>query len=126
MKKVLLFVSLFLMLLPASSFAAPSAPPILVVDKCPEFCPPGWKPPVEPVVDRCPEFCPGWRPPAQICTQALIPVPGRPGAWYTDGCKKTIIWGPSKPKNCLSGVTNGKRYMPTRECTLTLEKEKKK
>ena len=85
------------MLLPASSFAAPSSPPVLVVDKCPEFCPPGWKKPIL-VIDKCPEFCPGWRPPVQMCAQVLIPVPGRPGHWYTDSCKKTIIKEPSKIK----------------------------
>ena len=73
--------------------------PILVVDRCPEFCPPGWTPPVEPVVDRCPEFCPGWEPPVEICAQVLIPVPGRPGYWYTDSCKKTIIRYPSETES---------------------------
>ena len=90
--------------------------PILVVDKCPEFCPPGIQGPII-VVDKCPEFCPKPStplkqtksskppkelkqptPPIQMCTQALIPVPGRPGYWYTDGCKKTII-GEPKIKN---------------------------
>jgi hypothetical protein len=63
--------------------------PLLVVDKCPEFCPPGWNPPIL-VVDRCPEFCPGWRPPVEVCAQVLIPVPGEPGAYYTDSCMHHI------------------------------------
>jgi hypothetical protein len=54
-----------------------SKPPVLVIDRCPKFCPPGIKGPI--------------RPPIQICTQALIPVPGKPGHWYTNGCKKNII-----------------------------------
>jgi hypothetical protein len=100
MKKVLFFVVLFLVTTPTVAEAS-NKPPVLVIDKCPEFCPPGIKGPIL-VVDKCPAFCPpgikGPTKPIQMCTQALIPVPNRPGYWYTDGCKKTIIKEPSKIK----------------------------
>jgi hypothetical protein len=99
MKKFLLLSILVLVLIPTIGQADTVESPILVVDRCPEFCPPGWTPPVEPVVDRCPEFCPGWEPPVEICAQVLIPVPGRPGYWYTDSCKKTIIRYPSETES---------------------------
>jgi len=99
MKKFLLLSILVLALIPTVGQADTVEAPVLVVDKCPEFCPPGWAPPVDPVVDRCPEFCPGWEPPVQICTQALIPVPGQPGYWYTDGCRTTIIKYPNEAES---------------------------
>ena len=93
-KKFLVVSVLVLTLAPSPAQATPAEPPILVVDKCPEFCPPGWQPLDEPIVDRCPEFCPGWEPPVEMCAQVLIPVPGRPGYWYTDSCRKTVISDP--------------------------------
>ncbi len=51
-------------------------PPILVVDKCPEFCPPGILGPINP---------------KRMCTQALIPVLGKKGWFWTDGCKTKMI-----------------------------------
>jgi len=72
--------------------------PILVVDKCPEFCPKPSTPLKQTKPSKPPKELKQPTPPIQMCTQALIPVPGRPGYWYTDGCKKTII-GEPKIKN---------------------------
>ena len=107
---LMLIILSFLYISLNTASAAKLKEPILVVDKCPEFCLPGIKEPIL-VVDKCPEFCPKpttpiktpkpiklpkpTKPSIEMCTQALIPVPGRPGYWYTDGCKKTII---SEPK----------------------------
>jgi hypothetical protein len=124
-KKVLLTLAIVAGTFPMPAHAETGNKPILVIDRCPQFCPKPPKPPIL-VIDRCPQFCPGWRPPVEICAQVLIPVPGRPGYWYTDSCRKTIIGGPDKPKKCLYGVINGRGYMPTRECMLELEKEKNK
>jgi hypothetical protein len=96
--------------------AAKPKEPILVVDKCPEFCPPGIQGPIL-VVDKCPKFCPKPStpskqtkllkppksltpptPPIEVCNQVLIPVPNRPGYWYTNSCKNKII-GEPKIKN---------------------------
>ena len=63
--------------------ATPKQPPFLIVDKCPEFCPPGIKGPIETI---------------KMCTQALIPVPGKPGWYWTDGCKTKTIKIPSNRK----------------------------
>jgi hypothetical protein len=79
--------------------AAKPKEPILVIDKCPEFCPPGIKEPVL-VIDGCPKFCPKEKikrqpiKPIEMCAQVLIPVPGRPGYWYTNSCKNNIIGEP--------------------------------
>jgi hypothetical protein len=81
MKKFLLLSILVLALIPTLGQADTVESPILVVDRCPEFCPPGWEPPVE------------------MCAQVLIPVPGRPEYWYTDSCKKTIIQYPSETES---------------------------
>jgi hypothetical protein len=111
------------------SYAEQTREPVLVVDRCPEFCPPGIKGPTL-VIDRCPEFCfSGLKGPIKenkICAQVLIPVPGRPGYWYTDSCKKNIIGQPSKNKKCLYGVIDGRGYMPTIECAKNKDKEKEK
>jgi hypothetical protein len=51
--------------------------PILVVDKCPEFCPPtNWR-----VI----------KPPKRVCAQVLIPVSGKRGWFWTDSCKTKMI-----------------------------------
>jgi hypothetical protein len=74
--------------------------PILVVDKCPEFCP---KPSISTKPSKPSKPLKPPKPPTpttQVCTQALIPVPNRPGYWYTNGCKKTII-GETKIKNVI-------------------------
>ena len=91
MKKILFLTSLLLITtsLPAQ---AENTPPVLVVDKCPEFCPKTSKPSKTPKPPKPP------KPAVEMCTQALIPVPNRPGYWYTDGCKKTIIKEPIKNK----------------------------
>jgi len=123
-RKVLVIVVTIVGLVPISAHAETVENPILVVDKCPEFCPPGIKGPTWPilVVDKCPEFCPKpttplkptkplktlkpskpTTPPVQMCTQALIPVPNRPGYWYTDGCMKKII-GPVNGNGLLGKV----------------------
>jgi hypothetical protein len=94
LKKIFVVFVLLFGLVPTTAHAEKPKEPILVIDKCPEFC----------------------QPPVKMCTQALLPVPGRPGYWYTDGCKKRIIKGPKPYENCLIGVRNGKGYMPTREC----------
>ena len=98
-KKVLVVFTMVVGLFPVSAYAETVSKPILVVDKCPEFCPKPRLPIL--VVDRCPQFCPKppkpslppkpSTPPIQMCTQALIPVPNKPGYWYTDGCMKKII-----------------------------------
>jgi hypothetical protein len=80
MKKALLLSILVLALIPALGQADTVKPPILVVDKCPEFCP-------------------ELEPPVEVCAQVLIPVPGQPGYWYTNSCKKTIIQYPSETKS---------------------------
>ena len=95
MKKVLAVFVLLFGVIPISANAETPKEPVLVIDKCLEFC---------------------WKPPVQMCAQVLIPVPGRPGYWYTNSCKVNIIGGPDKPKKCLYGVVNGRGYMPTREC----------
>ena len=106
-KKVLVVFAVIAGLFPLSAHAETVNKPILVVDKCPQFCPKPSKPPVL-VVDRCPEFCPKpSKPPVQMCTMALIPVPGRPGYWYTDGCKKTII-GPYNSNNLVGKAPSKK------------------
>jgi hypothetical protein len=102
MKKILFLASLLLITtsLPAQ---AENTPPVLVVDKCPEFCPPGIKGPTRPilVVDKCPEFCPPGvtvpnikgpvNPPKRMCAQVLIPVPGKRGWFWTDSCKTKMV-----------------------------------
>jgi hypothetical protein len=93
-KKSLVLSILISVLAPSVAQADFVEPPVLVVDKCPEFCPPGWKPLDEPIVDKCPEFCPGWEPPVEFCAQVLIPVAGEPGAYYTDSCMKNVIREP--------------------------------
>ena len=117
---LMLIILSFLYISLDTANAAKPKEPILVIDKCPEFCPPGIKGPTWPVlvVDKCPEFCPipskpskpstppkppkpprlSAPPPIEMCTQALVPVPGRPGYWYTDGCKKNIIAQPKIKK----------------------------
>jgi hypothetical protein len=93
---IILFV-LFLLsvVMPKSHGATNTRPstPILVIDKCPEFC---------------------QKPPVQMCAQVMIPVPGRPGYWYTDSCRKNIVGDTNK--KCLVGVVNGRGYMPTIDC----------
>jgi hypothetical protein len=49
--------------------------PILVVDKCPEFCPP---------------------PPPRFCAQVIIPVPWKKGWYWTDACRTKMVQGPGK------------------------------
>jgi len=69
-------------LLLASAQAVAQEKPILVVDKCPEFCPP-------------PDI---WN--KRMCTMALIPVPKKKHWYWTDGCKtKMVYMPPSKKKN---------------------------
>lgn len=51
------------------------------------------------VVDKCPEFCPKTKQPTiKMCAQVLIPVPGKPGWWYTDSCKTKMIKAPNTKK----------------------------
>jgi hypothetical protein len=105
--------SVSLLLAPVQAVAQEK--PILVVDKCPEFCPSGIKGPTLPVlvIDRCPEFCPKPSistkplkppkpprastpptPPIKMCTQALIPVPRKQHWYWTDGCKTKMVYMP--------------------------------
>lgn len=46
---------------------------------------------INDTINLCPKNCkiPDTR--EMMCTQALIPVPKKPGYWYTDGCKNKII-----------------------------------
>lgn len=74
MKKTLVSLTLVFSL-GIISIPAHGNEPLLVVDKCPEFCPP--KPNEEKNL--------------RICTQVLIPVLGKPGFWYTDSCKTKIV-----------------------------------
>ena len=89
---LMLIILSFLYISLDTASAAKLKEPILVVDKCPEFCPKPTTPIKTPKPIKLPKPT---KPSIEMCTQALIPVPGRPGYWYTDGCKKTII---SEPK----------------------------
>ena len=44
------------------------------------------------VVDKCPEFCPGANKPSKrVCAQVLIPVAGKKGWFWTDSCRTKMI-----------------------------------
>jgi hypothetical protein len=81
MKKILFLASLLLITtsLPAQ---AENTPPVLVVDKCPEFCPPGV---------TVPNIKGPVNPPKRVCAQVLIPVPGKRGWFWTDSCKTKMV-----------------------------------
>lgn len=67
-----LITAVALLLVPAPAGAQER--PILVVDKCPEFCPPNDKP--------------KWR----MCAQVLIPVKGKKDWFWTDSCKTKMMY----------------------------------
>jgi hypothetical protein len=80
-KRFLLLLSLLLVGFPNTAQATPVVPPnpILVVDKCPEFCPPSntyqwWRP-----------FTP------RVCAQVMIPVPGKKDWFWTNSCKTNMV-----------------------------------
>jgi hypothetical protein len=78
--KKLLVATLVVLLLPLNAIpthAEMPPDPRLVVDKCPEFCPPtNWS------VNK---------PPKKVCAQVLIPVSGKRGWFWTDSCKTKMI-----------------------------------
>lgn len=69
-----LVTTVALLLAPAQAVAQEH--PILVVDKCPEFCP-------KPEVKK-----------PKMCTMALVPVPKKKHWFWTDGCKTKMIYMP--------------------------------
>lgn len=54
-------------------------------------------PPPVLVVDKCPEFCPSVKhPPKRMCAQVIIPVPGKRGWFWTDSCRTKMIKAPKQ------------------------------
>lgn len=79
----ILIAALTLTFFTAPANAETPTDPILVVDKCPEFCPPGIKGPIKKDNSK-----------KKVCTMALIPVPNKKHWYWTDGCKTKMVYMP--------------------------------